>query len=206
MVIDYLTAETAQLFVAYIYFDYKAPQNSDANQVMSSLLKQLLGYPSIQVPPTLEEIYEAHVKKATRPKLQQLEETFRSSVQQLPAFYIIFDAFDECTKDQQPAIIDIILRLSKLPNIKIMVTSLPHSNFLKKFELDKVRVLEIKADEGDIQKYLSKALENGEQSEGIKKKIIDSLSNRVDGTYLHFYLNADFAQVSIGSVPIEVRP
>jgi hypothetical protein len=206
MAIDYLTTEAAQLFVSYIYFDYKAPQNSDANMVMSSLLKQLLGYPSIQVPASLETIYEAHVKRATRPELQQLEETFRSTVQQLPAFYIVFDAFDECTKDQQPAIRDIILRLSKLPNIKIMVTSRPHSNFLENFELDKVRVFEIKADEGDVRKYLSKELENGKLSEGIKKRILDSLSSKVDGTYLHFYINADFAQVSIGSVPIAARP
>jgi hypothetical protein len=204
-VIDYLTAVSAQLCVAYIYFDYKAPQNSDANHVMSSLLKQLLGYSRVQVPSGFDAIYEAHIKKGSRPKPSELEEVFNSAVKQLSTFYIVFDAFDECASDQRHAIRNIILHLCTLPNIKIMMTSRPHYNILDQHEFDKFRILEIKADEGDIQKYISRTLENVKQSEGIKKRIMDSLKNRADGTYLPFHPDPNCAQISIDNAPVAVR-
>jgi hypothetical protein len=150
---------------------------------MCSLLKQVLGRPGVEDPPGFETFWKTHMKKGTRPEMSELEGMFKLAVKPLSTFYLILDAFDECTVHQQPKIKDLTLRLSQLPNIKIMVTGRPHINFLQNDEFDKACTLEIKADEGDVQKYLSRELVNAKQSPRIKEKIMDELSGQVDGTY-----------------------
>jgi hypothetical protein len=169
---------------------------------MRCLLKQVLGCPRIKASPILETSYETHEKKGTTPKISELEEIFKY-LKSLSPIYLVFDAFDECTGDQQPAIKDLILYLSKFPNVKIAVTSRPHQRHLEPNEFQNARSLEIKSNDDDVEQYLSTKLMNSKYSKGTKEKIMNSIKNT--GTYLHSTPVVNFAKDFTGCISITIH-
>ena len=188
IVIDYLHVEfhTEHIGIAYIYFDYKSAHQSTSPNVLSSLLVQLLADPRRTIPSSLEDLYRSCATKNSRPDSSQLVEIFKTVSEQFKSLFLVFDAFDECDKDERPLIVDMIRELATMPNAKLLVTGRPHQDFLEVSRFDSARTLEIKAHEEDINLYLSKELDKVRNvlSERIREKISESLQKEVDGTYI----------------------
>jgi hypothetical protein len=162
--------------------------------VLCSLVKQLLACPGKSILPPLEELYHTCVTRNSRPDSVQLTEIFKGLSEQFSSIYLVFDAFDECDKTERPLIVDMIRKLAEVPNTKILVTGRPHQNFLEASSMTAARSFEIKAHEQDVQRYLSKELENVRHllSERIRNRISESLQNNIDGTYVYHCYRSNF--------------
>jgi len=179
LVIDDITSKS-NVSVAYIYFDYKDSDAQSVDNVIRSLLKQLL-CASIVIPQEVESVYNDARKQFKDPDTL----TFTRLLQLVAAsnsgnVFIVFDALDECGSTKvRDFVITLICQL-KEAGAKGLCTSRPHLTDLAK-RLDTTAILPIEAKDQDIENYVSTVLSNWPYAERLKIKIIDRLASGAKG-------------------------
>ncbi|KAJ7094770.1 hypothetical protein C8R44DRAFT_951374, partial [Mycena epipterygia] len=187
IVVDHLRTqpEAHNLGVAVIYLNHKETDTHSPSNLLASLWRQLVLRKPIGS--DVHELYQKHREPRTRPTLYEAQTVLRSVIREYSNVFILIDALDEYPEAQRD---DLLWRLSRLgPRINLLVTSRPHItiNHITSFEM-----LEIRAREGDIRKYLegrilksprlSKHIEN---SPDLRETMEARIVQRSDGMCLH---------------------
>lgn len=129
----------------------------------------------------LAELYDKRMNRGKSVDSLTLIAQFYSCVEQYDSVYVLFDAFDECDGDQQGSMVSVMLELLRPPSLKIMITCRHHLQSLQTIS-ELALVLEIKAYESDIQRYIWTRLEKVRHlSQDLKKTIVDIVTRGAEG-------------------------
>jgi len=98
IIIDYLCAHAQKNpdnGIAYLYFNFRRREEQKAEDLLASLLKQLIQERS-PLPDSVKALHNRHTKNRTRPSLVEISEALQSVVAMYSRVLIIVDALDEC--------------------------------------------------------------------------------------------------------------
>ncbi|OBT62104.1 hypothetical protein VE03_09005 [Pseudogymnoascus sp. 23342-1-I1] len=190
IVIDHLYAKyqpDPSVGIAYLYCNFRRQDEQKPVDLLASLLKRLAqGRPTL--PTSIKDLYESHVRKQTRPSFEEISKQLQSIIASFSTTFIVIDALDECQVSDggQTKFLSEILRLQTNTKANLFATSrfIPH--IVEEFQ--GCPSLEIRASEGDVQRYLDGQLarlpsfvrRNLDMQEQIKAEIIKA----VDGMFL----------------------
>ncbi|KAF4944207.1 hypothetical protein FSARC_14737 [Fusarium sarcochroum] len=188
--------------VAYIYCSSKQQHEQTAEQLLTSLLKQLASsQPTL--PTHLKALYDEHSRQRTRPTLSQILEKLALIVSTYSRVFILIDALDECQASEcsRSNLLFELSRLQKQHQINVFATSrgipIILSDMTSHFET--IASLEILANKRDITAYLKGNIERlpsfVRQDQNLQEMIIRVISESVDGMFLlariYLYLLTD---------------
>ncbi|MCJ1402435.1 hypothetical protein MMC11_005655 [Xylographa trunciseda] len=153
IVVDYLQKKFSETSVltTCIYCNYKEKDNQTAQDLLASLLKQL-----VQDCESLSEkvtaLYKDHTKRRTRLPPEDLIQALQLEIARYPRVFIIVDALDECTEEGNRRM-DLMDGVRSLPrNANLLITS--RHNRTIETEFEGTRTLEINATDSDITRYV----------------------------------------------------
>jgi len=147
---------------------------------VASLVKQLVSYVD-EILPELYRIYKTLRSRDKSPDLEDLLQALRAASKALRTSFIVFDALDECEKEQRYILLDFVHRLST-SDFKIFATSRPHLRDIEEF-FDQKPKIQIVSQTQDIRTYLNKRMDR-ERSPGLKSEIVDTLAVSANGLYV----------------------
>jgi NACHT domain len=153
MVVDYLerSFEREDVAIAYIYCSYKEQENQTATNLISSLVRQLVQRSPV-ISDELMSLYNCHIKKQTRPTLNEWSTLLRSMLSRPSKVFIVVDALDECTESNGTRN-SFLAEIKKLqPSIHLLVTSRHISTIEHEFK--DVACVEIRASDTDVRRYV----------------------------------------------------
>ncbi|KAI5847264.1 hypothetical protein DFP73DRAFT_456106, partial [Morchella snyderi] len=208
-VIDHVENEdlfpTTENGVAHIYFDYKDQEQQNADDVLSSLVKQL----AYQLPLPLKELEELYEKKESKDRRPTTEELFAILLIIFTSFnrvFLIFDALDE--SDQLKEILPLIKRMS-MNKVNVLVTSRPYPEDIQALLRHSTIKVEILAKEEDIITYIEEKIDENPRAKRLvelgncREKIVSELVDCAKGMFLlvHFHVKYICEQTT----PNEIR-
>jgi len=113
-----------------------------------------------------------------------------------PKIYLIVDALDECPSTSRDRVLDVIENLieSSLPNLRIFTTSRPETEIRDALEPLASQTISLHEEDGQkqdmvnhITSFVNLDRKMRKWSAKDKKLVIDTLSERADGMYVHYY-------------------
>lgn len=162
-VIDYLFKEFQEdstIGIAYLYGNSRKDRyEQDPAGLLLSILKQLVQQKQPPVPASVKKLYAYHKVKRTRPTLKDFTKALQSVISSFSRVYIIVDALDEyrLSDGDRSLFIEWLFGLQH-PNkhIRLFVSSRSIPSIKEAFASNvKIKSLEIRASEHDIQRYLN---------------------------------------------------
>jgi hypothetical protein len=163
-VIDYLFKrfqEDSSIGIAYLYGNPRKDRyEQDPAGLLLSILKQLVQQKQPPVPASVKKLYMYHKVKRTRPTLQDFTKALQSVISSFARVYIIVDALDEyrLSDGDRKLFLEWLFELQQ-PNkdIRIFVSSRSIPRIKEAFAggNGKIKSMEIRASEHDIQLYLN---------------------------------------------------
>ena len=184
IVIDHLcnTVLSVDTAVVYIYCNYKMQIEQTPVNLVAGLLKQLLQHQDI-VFDDVKGLYTRHLKKGTRPTLDEVFEMLQLEMHRYSQVFMVVDALDECSIENQVRqnLLSKLFTLQTSHNVSLMVTSRSIPEITQEFQ-DSLR-LEIRASEEDVRKYLDGQMfrlascvrRNIDLQEAIKESIVKAV-------------------------------
>ena len=174
--------------IAYVYCTFRQERHQRAEDMMSSLLKQLSqNFSGQPLSASVHSLYKTHGEKKTRPSLSELSEALGSVVEMYSKTFIIIDALDECQviDESRSLFLSEILSLVDKTATNFLATSRPIPEIERMF--DGYASQRVSASADDIRSYLDCHMnrlpafvhDRPELKEEIKTSIIDV----VDGMY-----------------------
>jgi Cdc6-like AAA superfamily ATPase len=192
VIIDHLEQEFGNepnTGIAYLYCNFRQHHEQTTQDLLASLLKQLIqGQPVI--PPSVEGLFDHHKRKGTRPKLEELTRSIHSVAALYSTVFLVVDALDECriSDGSRNRLLSEIFNLQGKYNINFLATS-RHPDITVKFEGSPR--LEIRASTADVERYLkSRILQLPSfvsRRPEIQHEIISEILRAVDGMYVCFH-------------------
>ncbi|KAK4213862.1 ankyrin repeat-containing domain protein [Rhypophila decipiens] len=162
--IDHLEARfrktTENVGIAYIFFSYKKEGSQGLMDVLASLLRQLCAYRH-PLPAEIQELYKEYTKNSDRRLTRgELVDNLDKVAQSFSQVFIFFDALDECR--QGSTLLSILSEMfglqKKRRTVNLLATSryIPEimSEFNDRKEGRTTPVVEVRASEADVRKYL----------------------------------------------------
>lgn len=134
--------------IAYHYCDFRHQDCEDTTLILASILKQLaqcLG----SVPDVLATLYDKHKPKGTRPSSAETASALESVASMHSRVFVVIDGLDECLAWES-----ILVELRRLRGVNVLVTSRAIPEICNHWGLEGSRILEIRASETDVRKYL----------------------------------------------------
>ncbi|GKZ74668.1 hypothetical protein AnigIFM50267_001157 [Aspergillus niger] len=194
-VIDDITARflnDKSVGIAYVYCDFRRQNEQSAEDLITSLLKQLSQCrPSL--PDIVRSLYDRHRHRRTRPELDEISTTLRSVGAMYSRVFIIIDALDECqtSNDCRTRFITESLNFQATCGGNILATSRFIPQITEKFK--KCMTLEIRAHDQDVQKYLRSRILQCESRllASHSEEIQTEITKAVDGMFLLAQLHFD---------------
>ncbi|KFX88524.1 hypothetical protein V490_07578 [Pseudogymnoascus sp. VKM F-3557] len=190
IVVDHLYAKyqtDPSVGIAYLYCNFRRHDEQKPVDLFASLLNRLLQGRST-LPNSIKALHKSHKKKQTRPSFVEISKELQSVIASFSTAFIVIDALDECRVSDggQAKFLSEILRLQTVTKANLFVTSrfIPH--IVEEFQ--GAVSLEIRASDGDVQRYLDEQLprlppfvrRNLDIQEQIKAEIVKA----VDGMFL----------------------
>jgi hypothetical protein len=188
LVIDHLRGNLARerTAVIFVYFNYKDQDNQTVENVLASLLKQLLTSLDF-LPPAVQEVYDEYHTSSLSPNAETLLSAITSVAPEFETIYVVLDALDEFKQMHMGALVSAVMQLRTL-NLSFLCTSRTHLTDLS----DQLGhgahwVLEIFADSIDVSNYLTERL-NQEwlYDEDDKNLIRQKIGAQANGKYNSF--------------------
>jgi hypothetical protein len=155
-VIDDITARflhDKSVGIAYVYCDFRRQSEQSAEDLITSLLKQLSQCrPSL--PDIVRSLYDRHRHRRTRPEFDEISTTLRFVGAMYSRVFIIIDALDECqtSNDCRTRVITESLNFQVTCGGNIFATSRFIPQITERF--NNCMTLEIRAHDQDVQRYL----------------------------------------------------
>lgn len=141
--------------VAYTYCSYHRQHEQTLVNLLSTMLRQLL-QEQPDLPHFFQALHQRHVKKNTRPSVEELWTLLLCVTETYSKVYIVIDALDECTNvdHTRNLLLDKLFRLQN--QSKTVVCLLATTRFVPEI-LDQFKnhvTLEIRANDHDVGQYL----------------------------------------------------
>ncbi|GAB1198512.1 hypothetical protein APSETT444_007835 [Aspergillus pseudonomiae] len=169
--------------IAYVYFDWQKPQISRSD-LLSSLLSQLIR-PSI--PEIVRSFYNQHITRNTRPSSDDIMDILLEVVRGYTRTFIIIDALDEYSGSvgSRSDILAILFSLQGKTRVNLFVTSRHIHAIETEFDERGSIVLEIRARDEDIRRYLDDNVawlpKSVLEKPGLEEKIVSAIIKATDG-------------------------
>ena len=191
IIVDYLCImfqNDASVGIAYIYCNFRQQQEQKPEDLLASLLKQLVQEQPL-IPEKVKSFYELHKNKRTRPSLDEISQVLHFVVADYSRAFIIIDALDECQVSDggRRRLLSEILNLQDKTGASFYATSRFIPEIRKEFEGNVS--LKIRASNKDVRRYLdisqlpSFVLRSPDLQEEVKTEIIKA----VDGMCVCFH-------------------
>ena len=139
--------------LAYIYCDYGKQLDYTSVNLFASLAKQLVSDTNL-VPEDVQNCYEDHREKGTRPDLNEICQIFHKIVSSFSQVYLVLDALDKFSVTQQhrQTMLQRLCSLKAVCSVNLMITS----RFIPEVaeELGNASYIEVRAREEDIRIYV----------------------------------------------------
>ena len=184
LAIDHIIKTRKDAGVAFFYFDFSAEDEQTPDQILSSLLKQLL----LQLrglPAPVKQLFDRSIMKAQIPQVNELQELLLAMRKEFNAVYLVIDALDECKVGNCRS--DILEALQAFQaSMKLLVTSRPHLDDLND-SLGHASQVRLRAVESDIRDYVLNKLETRKakkilgKDEKLKEEIVTSIAEGAHG-------------------------
>lgn len=174
--------------IAYIYCNFQSTPDLNIQDLLGSLIKQLVQKQS-ELSKAVIDMYKTYRKKNTRPTTDELSSCLRSVASDHSNAFIIVDALDECGTDYglREKLLQEIFTLQVQCNINFLATSRHIPEIMAEF--DRKTWLEIRADRRDVKSYLRSHLSTLPsfllQNQDLVNEIITTITESVDGMYAH---------------------
>ena len=182
--------------LAIYYYDFREDEKKDLRGLLSSMLFQLCDQ-SISYHDVMASFYSAHRHGKQSPSDEELIQCLKDLLQlsgQAPIFLVV-DALDECANPsglssprQELLILLEELVDSRLPNLRICVTSRPEADIRPVLEPLTFRSISLHDESGqmkDIEDYIKSVVYNNRKTRRWKPEhkqlVVDVLSKRADG-------------------------
>lgn len=170
--------------IAYFYCNFRQRDEHTLDNLLASLLKQLLDSRG-PLPGSVQSLYDRHRRKSTRPTLRDLSKVLLDVASEYSRVFVLVDALDEYQISDRSVdkMLSEIFHLQKSCNVSYFATSRHNPNIESAFE--NCLRLEIRADTDDVRRYLLGHLDQlpsfVSQNPRLQSEIIDAIVNAVDG-------------------------
>lgn len=187
IVIEDLTAQFSSnhsIGLAYFYCNFKLQNEQKAEDLLSSILKQL----AASAPETVTKLYEHHKDRRTRPSLNELSRALQTVAATYSRVFVVIDALDECqtADDCRSVFLSQLFHLQKKCAVKLFATTRPIPEIAERFIGDH---LDIRAHKSDLRNYVEGRISQA-GSELLKtqeKEIKDRITDVADGMSVNLY-------------------
>ncbi|KAI1835446.1 hypothetical protein DTO027I6_2827 [Penicillium roqueforti] len=187
ILVDDLTTrfeDTPDVGIAYIYCNFNRQDEQTAQELLSSLLKQL-SQKKTSVPDAVKDLYKRYKTASTRPRFDEISKALHSVVSTYSDVFIVIDALDECESTCRTRVLDELNKLRAGPGANVFATSRP-TEINDLFEGGSV--LEIQAQEDDVRRYLAGNMFRlpgfVSRNTALQEEIMTAISRHVQGMFL----------------------
>ncbi|KAI0142654.1 hypothetical protein GGR57DRAFT_486108 [Xylariaceae sp. FL1272] len=180
-------AENDRMQVGYVYFDYQYQEDQTPAVIFNSLLRQLVeALP--RIPASVQDVFKAKSSSKGSLSVLECERLISELARDTGPCYLILDALDESDSAKcRSEIISSIIRLRATAEIRILVTSRPHTENVDVAFADGVQ-LSITARDEDIRTHLRQELDKQRAMQVVDDdfacELLESLLRRADGMFL----------------------
>ena len=153
MIIDWLETRhpSANAVVLYLFCSYNENESQSAQNLLASLLKQVLLRQSV-IPQGVRDLYERHVNRKSRPGVGEITPLLLEELKGYSSVFVVIDALDECS-DRDDTRKALLAEVQKLPqDSHILITSRYSPNIEEAFK--DVPAIEIRATDDDVKRYI----------------------------------------------------
>jgi ATP/maltotriose-dependent transcriptional regulator MalT len=165
-----------------MYFDYTDRKNHTRERVAAIILKQLVKQLDT-VPTDLETMYDTCDRQSTRPTFSKLIELIIVLSREFGSVLVLLDAFDECDEAQQDDVLSLVCKIST-SGISVFITTRLHLLETVRGVIERPTILEVNAQQVDVERYLTAKLKEKTLGEKLKADIIAAISPRARGMYV----------------------
>ena len=136
-------------------------------------------------------LYHDHKHKGSRPTISELSKELRSEITRLSEVFIIVDAMDECSvdNDTREELLTTLQSLLEMANVRLMITSRPVASV--EAHLQGMACLEIRATDEDIRKYVENRIPKERrlmryvrEDDAFRVSIIETIIAKAQGMYV----------------------
>lgn len=172
--------------IAYIYCHYKEQDIQYPENLLASLLKQLL-YDQSGLPEDIANFMKRHEDRRTRPSPDELITYIKSVLKLYGMVFIIIDAMDECQISTLKQFLSSIFNLQKRFDIRIFATARPISEIQTEIfcNVGNFSLLDVRASTTDVVAFLEDQMRSFpmivRRDDQLQKKIREKISVAVDG-------------------------
>jgi len=138
------------------------------------------------MPSCLKELYSDFEPESPprKPSLSRLIDLFVKCAKEYPQVFVLLDAFDECSLNLRQDVIKIVTQFH-VEKIKVWVTT-QHGRLsaLTTGPLNGAITVEIKADDGDVERYVRANLSDSDIDDELTTEIVKKIVSGVNGMYV----------------------
>ncbi|OBT73030.1 hypothetical protein VF21_07727 [Pseudogymnoascus sp. 05NY08] len=173
--------------VAFLYFDYQDQDQQTLNNMLSSILRQIVAM-MLEIPKSVADAYEASQSSGSHLPMHELEKMILETAETIPRAYIVIDALDECEESRcRRPFLQFISRLSQAQAVRLFVTSRECYYDISAF-FSTYPQIEIQAHDYDLRRYMYQELDHAAIDDIVDKdfasKIVETLLTRAQGMFL----------------------
>jgi hypothetical protein len=176
----------ASIGIAYLYCNFRRQQEQNPEDLLASLLKQLI-QEEPSMPKSIKSLYKRHRDKRTRPSFDEISKALLFVVTDYSKAFIIIDALDEhqvSDRGRRKFLLE-VFNLQAKTRANLFATSRFIPEIEKQFQ--GCLYLEIRASDEDVQKYLDSHISRLPsfviRSPYLQKEIKTEIIKAVDGMY-----------------------
>ncbi|KAI9683378.1 MAG: hypothetical protein M1829_005450 [Trizodia sp. TS-e1964] len=180
--------------IAYIYCNYKRQLEQSAQNLIGSLLKQLLQQQAL-IPDEVKKHYESHRLRNTFVTMDEIFKLLLSAINMFSRVFIVVDALDECPEQDgvRRVFMAKILEMLSATKVNLMATSREIPKIVQAFK--GALKLEIRASDEDVRKYVEGRIPDMAQkvqaSTALQDIIKNGIAEAVEGMFLLAQLHLD---------------
>lgn len=167
-----------------MYIDYKNQQLQSAEYVLTSILKQLTSQLRNKLPTMVESAYDKYEKSGQlkRPDADEFAEMLIACSKEFSTVFVVIDAINECGTGEREKLLMHLQRFHE-SGVRLYITTREHllNNLQPKFP--DANILQIKAEEADVENYLREKLRTQPISDKFKNNILQTMKAAAQGKY-----------------------
>ena len=189
IVVDHLFKKVGNdpgIGIAFLYCNFRQQQEQRLIDLFLSLLKQLSQRHPL-FPECATRLYKDHERNRTRPSFDEISNALYSVIANCPRAFIIIDALDECSGTDRvlSRFMEELFRLQAKTGCSVFVTSRPILDIPKEFKSRGSSILEIRARDEDMRRYLDGHINQistyVREAPGIESKIKSTIIKAAEG-------------------------
>ena len=172
--------------IAFLYCDFRRQEKQQPINLFLSLLKQFSQRHTL-FPECVTRLYKDHERNRTRPSFDEISNALYSVIANCSRAFIIIDALDECsdTNSVLSQFMEELFSLQVKTGSSVFATSRPILGIPKDFERRGSSILEIRARDEDMRRYLDGHINQistfVREAPGLEGKIKSAIVKAADG-------------------------